>query len=507
MNISLAARCAGRARPSLLSGSRTACLRPHSLPIRNQHQISSRILSPRTQPFSVLSARQNTTPQNPPPGAQQPQQHPGPHPGRGQQYKTWILFNLAGLSAVIMLAIVLKSAPTEKNPVINTSSFSPFTITSKEQVSPTAFVITVRAGDSSPGENKPGSTASLKDAWAHGIWSVETKQPQLQIARHYTPLPSEPSNDEAELRFLIRKLDGGEMSTYLSKLDTGSQVHLRGPHPSFDVEKRLGSASNVVFLAGGTGIAPALQVAAKLLETPVPEEEKPYVSILWANRRSTDALGRGEVSGAQGTVQGWVKSLRGDTADRKERRETVEQEEASLARQLREMRERHPQRFRVAYFVDEEGGFIGAEDLQAALSPPPPSRTQSSEESSALSPTRSIRESTPLLPPASTCPWHSPTLLTKLPDANDASRYNINCTCARAAPKSYTTAHPTAKPGTNLVFVSGPDGFVGSYAGPKRWFGGGEMQGVVDGVLKRVLEEREKKEEGGERENWMVLKL
>ncbi|KAI1455267.1 hypothetical protein F4805DRAFT_288627 [Annulohypoxylon moriforme] len=506
MNISLAARCAGRVRPSLLSGSRAACLRPYALSVRNQCQVSSRtthILPPRTQSFSVLSARQNTAPQNPPPGGQQP----GPLPGRGQQYKTWILFNLAGLSAVIIFALVLKSMPSDKNPVINTSSFSPFTITSKEQVSPTAFVITVRAGDvsNSPGESKAGSTTSLKDAWKHGLWSVEAKQPQLQIARHYTPLPPESSdstNNNGELRFLIRKMDGGEMSTYLSKLAVGEQMHLRGPHLGFDIERRLGEADNVVFLAGGTGIAPALQVAKKFLEMPVPEQEKPHVSILWANRRAADALGRRQV---QGTVQGWITGLQ------KERREIKEQErrdEASLTRQLREIQEQHPEHFRIAYFVDEEGSFIGPEDVHAALSPPSPPSPPSSSSSTA-EPSPPARQPTPLLPPASSCPWHCPTLLTKLPDANDVSRRSLNCTCARAAPKSYTMAHPSARPGTNLIFVSGPDGFVGAYAGPKRWYNGGEMQGVVDGVLKKVLEEGGKNGKGkeGEGENWMVLKL
>ncbi|KAI1214670.1 uncharacterized protein F4807DRAFT_5397 [Annulohypoxylon truncatum] len=520
MNISLAARCAGRVRSGLLSGSRAACLRPYALPIQYQHQISSRttrILLPKTQAFSVLSARQNNAPQNPPPGPTQgqeqeqgqPEGQPPPFPGRRQQYKTWILFNLAGLSAVIMFALVLKGAPSDQNAVINTSSFSPFTITSKEQVSPTAFVISVRAGDS-PEKGKPGSTKPFKDAWAYGLWSVEAKQPQLQIARHYTPLPPSSSdnnsNDEAELRFLIRKMDGGEMSTYLSKLGVGEQVYLRGPHPSFDIEKRLGFAENAVFLAGGTGVAPALQVAKRLLEIPIPEQEKPRVSILWANRRGADALGRRQASGVGGKVQGWITSLRGDAAEAKEKRDVKEQErsdEASLARQIREMQEQHPEHFRIAYFVDEEGSFINAESLHAALSPPPSSSPSPSPSTTPIP----VRQPTPLLPPASTCPWHSPMLLTKLPDANDSSRRDINCTCARAAPKSYTAAHPGAKPGANLVFVSGPDGFVGAYAGPKRWYKGGEMQGSLDGVLKGVLEERDKKGGEGQRENWMVLKL
>ncbi|KAI1087044.1 hypothetical protein F5B19DRAFT_476941 [Rostrohypoxylon terebratum] len=544
MNISLVARCAGRVRPSLFSGSQAGCLRLCALPILNQHQISSRttcIVPLEAQPFSVLSTRQNNVPQSPTPGPPpqgpsqglpqgQPQGQPqgppegppeGPPPGQGNRYKTWILFNLAGVSAAILLAMVLKSAPPEKNPVINLKTFSPFTITSKEQVSPTAFVITVRPGDSAPDspeekkERKPDAIGPYKNAWDYGLWSVEAKQPQLQIARHYTPLPSESDdhrNSDEELRFLVRKIDGGEMSTYLSKLKVGEQMHLRGPHPGFNIEKRLGEAENVVFLAGGTGIAPALQAAKKFLEMPIPEQEKPTVSILWANRRAADALGRQEVPGSKGGVQGWFKGLRSDTSDKKESKEPDPQNEPSLTRQIREMQAKHPSHFRIAYFVDEERSFISAEDIHAAFPPLPPfpstsPASSSAPPSSSSSSTPPARQPTPLLPPPTSCPWHCNSLLTKLPDADDVGRRKINCTCSRAVTRSYSAAHPGAKPGANLILVSGPDGFVKAYAGAKRWLGKGEMQGQLDGVLKQVLEEREKETEGRERENWMVLKL
>ncbi|KAI2466512.1 hypothetical protein F4781DRAFT_350104 [Annulohypoxylon bovei var. microspora] len=504
MNITSAARCASRMRPRVLSGSR---LRPHQRASRTPQPSprTSPFRTPRTQSFSVLSPRQNTAPQNPPPGAPRPP-HQGPVPRRASQWKTWVLFNLAGLSAVVMFAVVLKNAPADGRAAINASSFSPFTITAREQVSPTAFVVSVRAGDAEAPEGR-ALAAPLTDAWAHGVWSVEAKQPQLQIARHYTPLPPASGGDGGDgvLRFLIRRLDGGEMSTYLSKLQVGEQVYLRGPHLGFDVERRLGEAENVVFLAGGTGIAPALQVARRLLDSKIPGQDKPRVSILWANRRGADALGRQQTPGASGAVQGWMKSLQWNTPDLKKRREVKEQaqkDEPSLARQLREMQERHPDHFRIAYFVDEEGSFISPEDLHAALSSPPSPSSIPSSSSSSPPPT----QQTPLLPPASTCPWHSPSILTRLPDADDMSRRTIHCTCARAAKSA--VAATGARPGANLVCVSGPDGFVGAYAGPKRWYAGKEMQGLVDGVLKGVLEEREKEAGSGKgRENWMVLKL
>ncbi|KAG4221069.1 hypothetical protein PC116_g30454, partial [Phytophthora cactorum] len=320
---------------------------------------------------------------------------------------------------------------------MNTTSFSPFTITSKEQVSPTAFVLSVRAERSR--EKDP--SILLQRVWEHGLWSVEVKQPQLQIARHYTPLPpltkkekkgeevagggagnGDSSNGEGEeLRFLIRKVDGGEMSTYLSKLQVGEKVWLRGPHLGFDIARRLGdTGKHVVFLAGGTGIAPALQVARRVLDdhssgTETASErkgEKPTVSILWANRYAADALGRQQQSPqSSGAAKGRaISSLFGGSASPTPSNTNNEQQsqtpaDSTLALQIRELQAKHPDHFRISYFVDEERHFISEHDLRLAL------------KDSSSSPTASTM-----------CTWHSPSQLVILPDDNDLGRRASPCT-------------------------------------------------------------------------------
>lgn len=403
---------------------------------------------------------------------------------------------------------------------MNTTSFSPFTITAKEQVSPTAFVLSVRAGDTfSPSSNGGGGSKLLNEAWKHGLWSVEVKQPQLQIARHYTPLPPPPSSpnsaaaeeDGELLRFLVRKVDGGEMSTYLSKLRVGEKIWLRGPHLGFDVARRLGDAKNVVFLAGGTGIAPALQVARRLLEDGVPnsssdatstssaagarngpQNEKPTISILWANRRTADALGRqsqclpNPSTGKSSWFSGWWHTNTLSTAPPKQ--PEADTQESSLAQQIRTLQQKHSGHFRIDYFVDEERRFINDQDVRAALT----STTSSSASASAQ----------PLLPISPSCPWHAHVALESLPDDNDAGRRNLGCVCARqSASNGGTGSAESELTGANLVCVSGPDGFVAALAGPKRWHGGGEMQGPLGGVLGRLIEG------GGVGGNWLVLKL
>ncbi|KAK9366576.1 hypothetical protein V1509DRAFT_629419 [Lipomyces kononenkoae] len=193
-----------------------------------------------------------------------------------------------------------------------------------------------------PGAGDPG----IAGYWdGSRVWSVEVKQPDLQIARKYTPLPlyyvlglrrasedvknnsrgdkdvknvelertallrmvgdNEP--DEGKLVLLVRKYGDGEVSRWLYSRPVGSRIQLRGPHkevelPTFvqprsitNLKRRYREhkaldtppmrrpmldnpskmlpdldldAMDIVFFAGGTGIAPALQLL--LSRNPIP---------------------------------------------------------------------------------------------------------------------------------------------------------------------------------------------------------------------------------------------
>ncbi|KAI0380787.1 hypothetical protein F5Y04DRAFT_256716 [Hypomontagnella monticulosa] len=482
----------------------------HALTLRGprQHQKPSHIIPyshSQHRSFSSTPPRCSGEAQPPPAGNPGPQQSSRK---RGK-FRSLLLFNAAGLSALLMVAIVLRSANSSNkdgaDAIMNTTSFSPFIITAKEQVSPTAFVLSVRAGDATSGGDGDGRRGSrlLSEAWKHGLWSVEVKQPQLQIARHYTPLPPSSTDENEELRFLVRKVDGGEMSTYLSKQGVGDKIWLRGPHFGFDVARRLGDAKNVVFLAGGTGVAPALQIAQRLLEDPDStsgsgdsevegkrKDEKPTISILWANRRAADALGRQSQQPSNSSTGGgsWFTSLwrAGNPSTAAPQQPEIDAGESSLAQQIHALQRNHPGHFHIEYFVDEERYFITDQDIRATLTSfPPSSSTQ------------------PLLPTSPSCPWHARVALESLPDDNDSGRHNLGCACARQSSRNGETGHKAT--GANLVCVSGPDGFIAALAGPKRWHGGGEMQGSVGGVLGELIQSGEM---GGKKgENWLVLKL
>lgn len=442
--------------------------------------------------------------------------------------------------------------------VINTSTFTAFTITEREQVSPTAFIITLRPTTwvdpewlkSGRVEDEPIGflSPSIQEAWRHGLWSVEIKQPQLQIARHYTPLPPFPTTvgspsvarkntlengnshklqvmqteetgrdyedqeEQANLRILIRRMDGGEMSNYLSRQRVGDTVWLRGPHLGFDIPRRLGNGSGhdssaevnragrghrrgVVFLAGGTGIAPALQIAHKLLDghdSSNTGESRPHISILWANRWGVDALGREQASSLQGKSNSWFRFWATEGSDpttnlQDKRKQTDKEPASSLALQIRDLKRRYPSHFKISYFVDDEGSFIEAHNVEVALASTWGAR----------------RTSSPSLNIDRRCTWHCAKAVELLPDDNDAARSSSSdpacaCTCTPDAKVKTCTTRPCI----NLVCVSGPDGFIEVYTGRKRWHEGNEIQGSIRGVLGRIQSDKEKKSG-----DWLVLKL
>ncbi|CAD6449392.1 846f357c-b9ae-4e43-8754-453ebe8746e2-CDS [Sclerotinia trifoliorum] len=271
--------------------------------------------------------------------------------------------------------------------------FTKFTIVSEENVSSTSKLLTIRPRITVKSDPYAGY-------WKNGLWSVEFKQPLLQIARSYTPLPPDENNTKGDLRFFIRKEPNGEMSNYLFGLQANSEVELRGPHVEFDLPQDV----EEVVLAGGTGIAPAMQVVHTLLEARKLDGKRPRVRIIWANRRREECVG-GEMH----------KPVSGS--------DTLKLDGTGLiVQQLQRIQQKYPENLQVNYVVDDEGTFIDQRMISQAIHP-------SSE-------------------------------------------------------KMYGSV--TAESNSKLLFVSGPEGFINHFAGPKKWWNGRQEQGELGGILGRM---------------------
>ncbi|KAK7535615.1 hypothetical protein IWX49DRAFT_265211 [Phyllosticta citricarpa] len=327
---------------------------------------------------------------------------------------------------------------------LHPQDFSAYTIAAREPVSSTSSIFTLQAQDSTGHQD-------LKHIWKRGVWSVEVKQPQLQIARAYTPLPPSLSavpesavttssshselsltpplatpavantDDDAHssrtIRLLIRREPSGEVSNYLHRLPVSTTVELRGPHVEFEIPH---DTTEVLFIAGGTGIAPAMQVAHALMTR---ESNNARMRILWATRLREECVGGKSDSGASGQAEsgigGW-KSWIG-LGYKPKREESLlpkedEEKKGAIVQELEALKKHGGAdgRLRVEYYVDEEGSFI------------------------------------------------------------------------RPAHVSRRLAETNGKAGTQLIIISGPDGFLDYWSGRKIWAEQGEVQGPLRGALSKM---------------------
>ncbi|KAL9633781.1 MAG: hypothetical protein Q9164_004492 [Protoblastenia rupestris] len=310
---------------------------------------------------------------------------------------------------------------------LNPKFFTPFILQSKEFVSPTSSVFNLLSVPL--GQN----TDNIIEACRTGVWSVQVIQPDLQIARSYTPLPPTEGTPNEQVRLFVRKEVQGEVSGFLHRISPGTLVHMRGPHLEYQIPDDL---DEVLFLAGGTGIAPALQVAYTLFSARARTgKEAPRMQILWANRRRedsraeleapdvqhfrTDLMGRirGAMTGGGSGTKVITKPLDEGTAQSEGVKQT------RLVEEIEQLAAKSAGKVSVEYFVDEEGSFITESLLGSLL-------------------------------------------------VGDSS--------------SEVASSDSPPPKKKLLLISGPDGFINTYAGPKEWQGGKEVPGPLGGMLMQI---------------------
>lgn len=314
--------------------------------------------------------------------------HDGKDSEREQARRSFRKFALpASFCAAAAITYFVSKHYAGSTSIFDAPRFTPFTIIAREEVSPTCVILTVQPNTSSP------PIDPYAELWEEGIWSVEAKQPLLQIARSYTPLPPDQTTDPGNLRFLIRKEHKGEMSAYLHALRPGMEVALRGPHTELILPETV---TDVLFLAAGTSIAPALQVAYTLLEAR-PAVKKPKIRIIWCRRPEDCGSGR-STSGPRTSPSGM------------------------LAQEIQQLVSKHPENFEITYIDTGKAATKLNKSLLSQLT-----RLDSQVKSS---------------------PVHT-------------------------------------RIDSRLLFVSGPEGFIDHYAGPKgtEWRDGKQAQGPVGGVI------------------------
>lgn len=329
--------------------------------------------------------------------------------------RLWLRLTILTVTAAAVGAYIRSNEDTSGT-ILNPITFTRYKLVSKQPTSSTISIFHLQPTHPDSGEN-----SIYEDAWQKGIWSVQFKQPQLQIGRDYTPLPPPPgedTDDDGSLRFLIRRDPRGEVSGYIHRLKEGSTLEIRGPQIECELPPDI---QDVLFIAGGTGIAPAFQAAETLFKRRKTEGNA-RMHILWANRRKEDCAGGISDLATSSNQKGrsWWSILIGFYKPQPVAPpSTTAEEENLMVKELERLKSQYPGRITVDYFVDEENSFIGKDAILDFTG----NSTQVSE---------------------------------------------------------------SAKPGKKLILISGPEGFVNYFAGPKIWDHGEAVQGPVRGVLRQL---------------------
>ena len=261
---------------------------------------------------------------------------------------------------------------------LNQDTFTKYSLVSREPVSSTSSLFTLR-----PRYPSGSNYDVYEEAWQTGVWSVMFKQPQLQIGRDYTPLPitaatplTVDEENEGYLRFFIRKDPFGEVSRYLHNLNIGADIELRGPKIECAIPDEI---QEVLFIAGGTGIAPALQAGYSLLNR-TSIKNQPRIHILWASRRKEDCLGgKSDTPKALNPRRSWLSGWFGfsESASLNQAAPLVSQDapQSLIVRELEALKSQYPGQITVDYYLDEENRFIGKEDISRFIESTQPAQS------------------------------------------------------------------------------------------------------------------------------------
>eukprot|EP01059_Diplonema_ambulator_P035530 TRINITY_DN838_c0_g2_i1.p1 TRINITY_DN838_c0_g2~~TRINITY_DN838_c0_g2_i1.p1 ORF type:complete len:378 (+),score=135.78 TRINITY_DN838_c0_g2_i1:52-1134(+) len=106
--------------------------------------------------------------------------------------------------------------------------------------------------------------------------------------RLYTPIT--PNNTKGGFECVVKLYTQGCFTPHLFKMNPGDAIFARVKHLKLKYKK--GDYKNVGCIAGGTGIAPMLQVIRAVLSDP---EDTTKVSLLFSNRRYRDILMKAEL--------------------------------------------------------------------------------------------------------------------------------------------------------------------------------------------------------------------
>ncbi|GAM83757.1 hypothetical protein ANO11243_017470 [Dothideomycetidae sp. 11243] len=336
-----------------------------------------------------------------------------------------LLASSTGLAASSATYLYLNQSHSRRrrtfHPSLDKHEFTAWTVARKQVLSDSNSILTLvppvpARNDQGKQEEEEGVLDKL---WKRGTWSVQVKNGSLMVGREYTPLP--PALLHGASSTLVRAT--GETSRLLHNLAEGAQIELRGPETGMKLPETV---EEVLFLAGGTGVAPALQIAHTSLLRGRQRLGTTRMTLLWANRQRQDCHGGNTHASLLQSQSFWSKTWP-FTQPSPSLSRARDEEAHSIVQQITS----YGPAIRTAYFVDNEGSYVTPDYLRTVL-----------------------------------------------------TRLESEC-----SQQQRLLQKEKEKEATKLLVVSGPPGFVEYFAGPKTWTDGRERQGPLGGILGRLKDE------------------
>lgn len=113
---------------------------------------------------------------------------------------------------------------------------------------------------------------------------AETGKP---VIRPYTPIHQ---HERGVVRLLVKDYEQGKMSRHIHSLKVGDSLEIKGPIEKLAYQTNF--KKQIGMVAGGTGVAPMLQVIDEVLRN---SSDRTEVSLLFANTTKQDILLREEI--------------------------------------------------------------------------------------------------------------------------------------------------------------------------------------------------------------------
>eukprot|EP01059_Diplonema_ambulator_P001806 TRINITY_DN11526_c0_g1_i1.p2 TRINITY_DN11526_c0_g1~~TRINITY_DN11526_c0_g1_i1.p2 ORF type:complete len:306 (+),score=107.49 TRINITY_DN11526_c0_g1_i1:38-919(+) len=187
---------------------------------------------------------------------------------------TSIVGAAAAFGASSVLADEPQRAPTEPVKALSPKEFTAFPLLTKKIISHDTQQLTF--GLPSSNHVTGMNVASL-------IVTRFIDADGKEVTRPYTPISKTCQKGSFDL--LVKKYEGGKMSTHLHEMQMGDTLDVKGPYGKIKIEAN--QFDHLGMIAGGTGLTPMYQILRHLLDNP---EDKTAIAMLYANKSVNDIL-------------------------------------------------------------------------------------------------------------------------------------------------------------------------------------------------------------------------